>query len=313
MRRAAAIALVLILAAFLLLAPFVLSSYFLHILMKALIFALFAMSYDLLIGYLGLASLGHVAYFGIAAYTVALLTKAGVDNAAIQMAGGLAAAAVLACIYGPLSLRVRGVYFMIITLALSQVLWGVAFGWREVTGGDDGLSGIKQPTFFGLEDNSSDISFYFFALILIAIGTAVLAAIVRSPFGRVIVGIRENEQRMRVLGYNVTLYQFAGIVIAALGAGLAGILYAYTIGYVGVSFLGIAVSADALLMVILGGTGTLVGPAIGAVLIIVIQTIISHTTERWILILGLFYVVVVFWVPNGIMGWVSAWRTGQRP
>jgi branched-chain amino acid transport system permease protein len=292
---------ILVGAAALAVTPFLVSSYVLSVLVKMFILALFAMSYDFLLGYIGLASLGQVAFFGISAYAVALSARAGIDSSVLQIAIGLLAAVGLALIFGPISLRVRGVYHMMITLALAQLLWGIAYGWRSVTGGDDGLAGIKPPS-FGVGPGHADIALYFFVLVMCVLGALGLYALTRSPFGKVLVGIRENEQRMGVLGYNVKWYQLVGIVVSALGTGFAGILYAYSTGYVGVSYLSVALGADVLLMVILGGIGTLFGPAIGAVVIVTLQTFISHETERWILILGCIYIAVVFWAPKGLIG-----------
>lgn len=311
MTRTGILVAVLAAAAMLVAAPFVLPSYFLTLLIKALIFALFAMSFDILVGYLGLASLGHAAFFGISAYAVALLAGAGLASPLLQILLGLFAAVVLALIFGPLSLRARGVYHFMITLALAQVLWSLAFGWRSLTGGDDGLTGIRRPEFGFGGSETADIAFYFFVLILSAVGMLALAVVVRSPLGRVFVGIRENEQRMMVLGYNVALYQVAGIVIAAVGAGLAGILYAYATGFVGVSYLGISLSAEVLLMVIVGGAGTLVGPAVGAFALIALQVLISSSTQQWVMFVGLIYVATVLWAPKGIIGMLapsSNWR-----
>jgi len=289
-------------AALLLVAPSFLTSYYLGLVTKMLIFAIFAMSLDLLLGYTGLPSLGHSAYFGLGAYTVALLVlKVAQKNFWIDGLASLASVVVLALIFVPLTLRARGDYFLMITLALSQVIWGVAFGWRSMTGGDDGLPGIGRPMLLGWSI-AGETPFYYFTLLISALATWLMWIIVRSPFGKALVGIRESELRMQVLGYNVWRYQFIVSILAAFFAGLAGILFVYYNGYVGPAYLSIIFSAQALLMVILGGAGSLFGPAIGAGIIVLLENLISAMTERWLLFLGTIYVVVTLYAPQGIHG-----------
>ncbi len=283
-------------------APSFLSSYYLGLLTKMLIFGLFAMSLDLLLGYTGLPSLGHAAYFGMGAYAVALLQLRVLKNFWLTALAGLASAVVLALLFGPLTLRARGDYFLMITLALAQVLWGVAFGWRSMTGGDDGLPGIARPTLAGSWSISGETPFYYFVLIIFALAMWLLWIIVRSPFGKALVGIRESETRMQVLGYNVWAYRYVASVLAGFFAGLAGILFVYYNGYVGPAYLSIIFSAQVLLMVILGGASTLFGPALGAGIIVLLENLVSAVTERWLLVLGVIYVVVTLLAPHGLHG-----------
>jgi len=283
-------------------APSFLSSYYLGLLTKMLIFALFAMSLDLLLGYTGLPSLGHAAYFGLGAYTVALLQLRVMKNFWLNALAGLASAVVLALGFGPLTLRARGDYFLMITLALAQVIWGIAFGWRSMTGGDDGLPGIARPTLAGSWSLAGETPFYYFVLVVCGLAMGLLSIIVRSPFGKALVGIRESETRMRVLGYNVWAYQYGASILAGFFAGLAGILFVYYNGYVGPAYLSIIFSAQVLLMVILGGAGTLFGPVLGAGIIVLLENLISAMTERWLLILGTIYVVVTLFAPQGLHG-----------
>ena len=283
-------------------APSFLSSYYLGLLTKMLIFALFAMSLDLLLGYTGLPSLGHAAYFGLGAYTVALLQLRVMKNFWLNALAGLASAVVLALGFGPLTLRARGDYFLMITLALAQVIWGIAFGWRSMTGGDDGLPGIARPTLAGSWSIAGETPFYYFVLVVCGLAMWLLSVIVGSPFGKALVGIRESETRMQVLGYNVWAYQYGASILAGFFAGLAGILFVYYNGYVGPAYLSIIFSAQVLLMVILGGAGTLFGPALGAGIIVLLENLISAMTERWLLILGAIYVVVTLFAPHGLDG-----------
>ena len=283
--------------------PAFLREYSIALATKMLIFALFAMSLDLLLGYTGLASLGHAAYFGVAAYTVALLVvRAGVSSG-LAFPAALAAAAVTGAVFAPLALRARGSYFLMITFALSQVVWSVAFGWRTLTNGDDGMPNVVRPNFGFSLDNTA--AFYYFTLAVVGVATVLLVAIVRSPFGRALRGIRESELRMRALGFDVWRYQYVAFVLSAAFAGVAGALYAYYNRFVGPEYLYVIQSAEALIMVILGGAGTLIGPAVGAGVIVFLEDFISSLTQHWVLVLGVIYVLVTLFAPRGLIGLVN--------
>lgn len=290
--------------------PYVLSTYHLGLVVQMLIFALFAMSLDLLVGYAGMPSLGHAAYFGISAYTTGLLGLRLGLNVWLALPAGVVLAALAAMLFGLLALRTRGSYFLMITLALSQVAWGIAFGWRSLTGGDDGLPAVPRPALglhlpWSLADSTP---FYYFALLVVALATLLLAGIVASPFGYALRGIRESETRMLALGYNAWRYKFAAFVVAAAFAALAGSLYAYYNRFVSPDYLHVSRSAEVLLMVILGGAGTLIGPAVGAVLIVLLENVVSAYTERWLLLLGIIYVAVSLCAPNGLIGLLRDFR-----
>lgn len=291
--------------------PYLLSPYYLGLVIEILIFAVFAMSLDLLIGYTGMASLGHAAYFGVGAYTVGLLAIDLHWSVWSALPAALIVVVLVATLFGFLALRTRGSYFLMITLALSQVAWGVAFGWRSLTGGDDGLPNVPRPELAADWSLVGDRSFYFFILLLVGVGVLLLIQIVRSPFGFALRGIRESETRMQALGYNVWRYKFAAFVIAAVFAGLAGALYAYYNRFVSPDYLGVFRSAEVLLMVILGGAGTLIGPAIGAAVIVLLENVISAYTERWLIVIGTIYIVVALFAPNGIVGLIRDIR-GRR-
>ncbi len=284
--------------------PAVLSSYQLGLVTKMLIFGIFAMSLDLLLGYAGLPSLGHAAYFGVAAYTVGLLALRVANNFWIDFPAGLLMAAGVSALFGLFALRTRGSYFLMITLALGQVLWGIAFGWRSLTGGDDGLPSVPRPHVPLPWSLTEGVPFYYFVLIFFGLAVGALALIVSSPFGKALVGIRESERRMEVLGYDVWRYKYVAFILAGLFAGLAGNLFVYFNGFVSPSYLNILFSASALLMVILGGSGTLLGPAIGAAVIVGLENFISGYMERWVLVLGIIYVLVTLFAPNGLVGLV---------
>jgi branched-chain amino acid transport system permease protein len=301
-------AIVLVGALTMLVLPYILSTYYLGLVIQMMIFALFAMSLDLLLGYAGLPSLGHAAYFGLAAYTTGLLALRLDWNLWFALPAGLLLAVLTATLFGLLALRTRGSYFLMITLALSQVVWGIAFGWRTLTGGDDGLPDVPRPD-LGLPWSLADSTpFYYFVLIFTAGGMLLLVRIVASPFGHALRGIRESETRMLALGYNVWRYKLVAFVLAAMFAGLAGCLYVYYNRFVSPDYLHVARSAEVLLMVILGGAGTLIGPAIGAALIVLLQNIISGYTERWLIVLGVIYVLVAMFAPRGLVGFVRDLR-----
>jgi branched-chain amino acid transport system permease protein len=296
------------LALLLALLPFVLSSYHLGLETKMLIIALFAMSLDLLLGYAGLDSLGHAPFFGIAAYTVGLLSLRLGTSWWLAFPAGLIAGGGVGALFGLLALRARGSYFLMITLALAQVLWGIAFGWRTLTGGDDGLPNIPRPDLglpWPLTDNTP---FYYFVLLIAGAAAVLLAAIVQSPFGYALRGIRESESRMLALGYNVWRYKYLAFVLAALFSGLAGCLYVYFNRFVSPEYLHVIRSAEVLIMVILGGAGTLIGPAIGAGVIVFLEDMMSSYTQRWLTVLGLVYVVVTLFAPRGLIGLVHDYR-----
>jgi branched-chain amino acid transport system permease protein len=300
MRRLATVAALVAVGLLLAAAPS-LPSYYLGLLTKALILGIFAMSLNVLLGYTGLGSFGHALYFGVGAYTVGLLALKLIANFWIDTAAALAVSALVALALGPLTLRARGSYFGMITLALAQVAWGIAFGWRSLTGGDDGLPGVGRPVIAGVT-LASEAAFFYLVAVVFALATLALAVLVESPFGKALSGIKESEIRMEVLGYNVWGYQYAASVLAGVLAGLAGALFVYYNGYVSPVYLSIIFSAQALFMVVLGGAGTLLGPAIGAGIIVLLENLISVFTERWLLVLGLVYMLVTLFAPRGVHG-----------
>jgi branched-chain amino acid transport system permease protein len=288
--------------------PLILPPYYVGLVVKMMVFALFAMSLDLLLGYAGMPSLGHAAYFGMAAYTTGLLALKAGWTVWLALPAGIAMAALTSVVFGLLALRTRGSYFLMITLALSQVLWGIAFGWRSLTGGDDGLPEVPRPNLSLPWSMSDNTPFYYFVLLFFVVGTLLLVRIVASPFGYVLRGIRESETRMLVLGYNVWRYKLVAFVVAAAFAGLAGCLYVYFNRFVSPDYVHVVRSAEVLLMVILGGAGTLIGPAVGATLIVLLENLISTYTERWVTVLGIIYVLVALLAPNGIAGLIASLR-----
>jgi branched-chain amino acid transport system permease protein len=259
----------------------------------------FAMSLDLLVGYVGLSSLGHAAFFGFAGYATGLLALKVSNNLALTIGFAVLVTFVMGLGFSALALRAKGVYFLMLTLALSQVIWGIAFEWRALTGGDDGLPGIPRPVVgsFHMTDSSS---FFLFTGGLFVISAAILLLIVRSPFGLTLQGIRESASRMSALGYNVWLHQYLAFLLSSIFAATAGSLLAYQNGIVSPTQLQVVTSAEALLMVILGGAGTMVGPFIGSIVIVLLEYLVSQHTERWETALGIIYILVVMGAPRGI-------------
>ena len=297
-------ALLAIVAAF----PLFAGNYPINLLQEILIWGIFAMSLDLLMGYAGMVSFGHSAFFGIGGYVAALtlVSSPGLVSALILPT---LAAALAALVIGFFSIRVSGVYFIMLTLAFSQMFYAVTFqaAWL---GAEDGLVGIPRPSVFGWS-LSRPGAFHAYLLVLVGGSTLFLWRIVRSPFGHVLRGIHDNEARMQAVGYPVDRYKLLAFVIGGTIAGLAGSLYAQLVGSISPDAFLWTTSGEALLMVIIGGTGTLGGSMLGAAAFILLQSMVSSYTERWMLILGLTFVLLVLFAPGGILGALRG-RVGIR-
>jgi len=280
--------------------------FWIYIATQALIFAIFVISLDFLLGYAGLPSFGHAAFYGVGAYACALLALRHVDGLFPLVLVGAVAAALIAAPIGALSLRTSGIYFLMLTLAFAQMLWGLAVNWTSLTRGTDGLIGIPRPTLAGLD--ALNVSLYergpFFYLCL---GVAILCFLIlemltRSPFGKTLEGIRDNERRMRALGYPSFRYRFAAFVIAGAIAGIAGSLAAMSNGYATPDLLYWTVSGLALVAVVVGGQRSLIGPVLGAFAVLFAQLGLSTFLDRWELILGALFIAFVLFVPGGLVG-----------
>ena len=293
--------------------PQAVGNYYVNLLTNMLIFAIFSMSLDLLVGYLHLPSLGHAAFFGVAAYTIGIFSTKVLTNFWLNFSLAIMMAGAVAALFGFLVLRTRAGYFFMITLALAEVLWGIAFRWRSFTGGDDGIPNILRPDLGFIPWSLRDpTNYFYFVLFFFIVAFILMYIIVSSPFGRIILGIRESELRMRALGFNTWFYKYICFIIAALFAGLAGVLSVYLNGFVSPATLSVHVSAEALLPVLLGGSGTLLGPAIGAGTIVLLENIVSSYTERRLLFLGIMYLIVVMYTPQGILGIINKMRVKRR-
>jgi branched-chain amino acid transport system permease protein len=279
------------------------SSFIILLTTRALAFSILVMSLDLLLGFTGLASLGQAAYLGIGAYLTAILAARyqigmGYDFC-IVVALGMIGGALLAAVFGLLALRATGVYFLMITLALGQCVWGLAYRWNSLTGGDNGINLQHRPK-FGI-DLANEVTFFYFVFALFAVSLAIMYTLVRSPFGRSLVGIREGELRMKVLGYNTWLHKYLAFIIAGAFGGLSGVLWAETAGIVSPENVVLTTSVDALLMAVLGGAGTLVGGVIGAGVVLFIREYLSTLVHWWQYVLGGVYVLVILYLPGGLM------------
>ena len=275
---------------------------------QVLIAALFALSLNLLVGYAGLTSLGHAGFLGMAAYTSAwlMLQLQWGHLPAAALALGITTA--MAALFGLIALRASGVGFLMITLALGQILWGIAYRWAAVTGGDNGLSGITRPAPFGIDLNEA-ASFYYFALLVFLIVWAIIAVWVRSPFGASIRGTKDQPRRMRTLGYNVWLIRWITFTVSGFFGAVAGLMYVYYQQFISPHSLSLANSAEMLLMVIAGGPATLVGPVVGAALVVLLKNVASGYIERWIMLLGFVFLFIVLFVPKGIVpGVAQLWQ-----
>ena len=267
---------------------------------RVLIFALAATSLNLVIGFGGMVSFGHAAFFGAGAYCVALLGESGVVSAALAWPLAMVVAALLALLIGAISLRTRGVYFIMITLAFAQMVFYLLVSLKA-WGGDDGLSLVSRST-FGVVDLADDTSFYFVALAILALVLAALDRLAHSRFGRVIQSIRENETRMEAIGYPVFAYKLCCFVIGGALAGLAGALLVNQSGLASPNLLHWMQSGTLMVMIVLGGVGSVYGGVVGAVLLLLGEEILADLVPHWQIGLGLLLLAVVLWAPLGIAG-----------
>jgi branched-chain amino acid transport system permease protein len=288
--------------------PLFAGNYPVKLLQEILVWGIFAMSLDLLMGYTGMVSFGHSAFFGVGGYVAALLLakSPGLFTGLVVPA---VAAALAALVIGLFSTRVSGVYFIMLTLAFSQMFYAITFqaSWL---GAEDGIVGVPRPAPLGLH-LGSPMRFHLYLVALVALAAFALARVVRSPFGHVLRGIHDNESRMEAVGYTVERYKLIAFVVAGAIAGVAGALYAQLVGSITPDAFLWTTSGEALLMVIIGGTGTLGGAVLGAAAFILLQSLVSSYTERWMLILGLTFILFVLFAPGGIVGALRG-RVGLR-
>ena len=283
------------------------NTFYVNIATQILLYAVFALGINVLVGYAGLVTLGHAGLFGVAAYAGARMLNGGHGHAAVA-AGALAAALVVAALFAVLALRGTGLGFVMITVALGQIVWGIAYRWISITNGDNGISIKGRPSPLGLS-LASPAAFYWAVLIVFVVAVASMAVLVASPFGASLRGTRDQPRRMQALGYHVWMIRFIAFVFSGFWSGVAGLLYLYYHQFVSPHAVALTASAEALLMVISGGTGTLLGPIAGAALVVVMKNVASAYVERWNFVLGAIFVLIVVFMPEGFVpGTVRLWR-----
>ncbi len=288
--------------------PLLASNYQVTIANEILIFALLAMSIDVLAGFAGRTSLGHGAIFGTSTYVVVYWTSIMGGSVIVGLILGVLAATVVAAIFGLLASRVSGVYFLLLTLALGMIVWGVALRWTSISGGENGLRGIGRPALI-----ADQLVFFYVTLVVVVLAALLIWRFVQSPFGLTLRGIRDSESRMSSLGYSCPLHMFLAFTVTGFFAGIAGGLYALFNNFVSPSTVELAQSVEGLLMAIIGGVGTLFGAFIGSAAIILLENFVSQFTDRWPTVLGLMFIITMIIAPEGILGAVrKAMRPKQR-
>ncbi len=278
------------------------SRYATTVLRDMLVLGIFALSLDLLVGAAGMPSLGHAAFFGAGAYAAAIAAqRLGSEELLLGLGAAVAVAALLALVIGVFAVRASGIFFLMLTLAFAQMVYAVAFQWTDLTGGSNGFAGVSRPMLFGLDFSSPDALYELVAAVFLLV-VIVLWRIRGSTYGRALVGLRENERRMRALGYDTTRLRLSAFVLAGAIAGVAGALAAYSIRFVGVTDVGVGRSIDAFVSVLVGGAGTLGGPVIGAVVVLFIERVLSSAVPFSETVLGVVFVVFVLTARQGIVG-----------
>jgi branched-chain amino acid transport system permease protein len=289
--------------------------YYLNVASQILFYAVFALGLNILVGYAGLVSLGHAGLFGIAAYATGYLLAAGFGHTVAIIAALIVGIASMA-VYAVLSLRATGIGFIMITLALGEILWGLAYRWISLTGGDNGVNLHGRPAPFGYSLNSPD-AFYYATFVVFLIAMAMVWIFARSPLGAALMGTRDQPRRMNALGYHVWAIRFWACLISGLLTAMSGILFVYYTQFISPQTLALTSSAEVLLMVIAGGPGTLLGPIVGAALVVMVKSVVSGFIERWNMLLGAIFVAIVILMPEGLVPgtarlWRLVWRSARK-
>ena len=303
----------IVVAAALIAVPFVVTNdFYLNLASQILIYALLAVSLNLLLGYGGMVSLGHASFLGLTSYAATLLLVWGSGQ---LMAAIIAVVFSTLCgaLFGVLALRASGIGFLMITLALGQIVWGIAYRANTLTDGDNGLRYPARPHPFGLDITSAQ-NFYWFALVVFAIALFVIWRLTQSPFGAALQGARDQPRRMRMLGHNVWLIQWLAFVLASFWGSIAGLLYVYYNLFISPHAISLQQSAEVLLMAILGGATSFLGPIVGAVIITLVKNVVSSYVDRWNTLLGAIFVIVILFMPYGIVpGLRQLWARWHKP
>ncbi|HWT96892.1 MAG TPA: branched-chain amino acid ABC transporter permease [Terriglobales bacterium] len=279
---------------------------------RVVVLALAAMALNFLLGFTGILSFGHAAYFGLGAYGVGMTIKYLVPSTGLGIIVGILIGTLAAALIGALIVKLRGVYFAMVTIAFGQVFYFIAFRWNSVTGGDDGLSGWRRVPldlgFTQIDILGNDKAFYYLVLFCFALSCAAMAFILKSPFGRTLLAIRENERRARFLGIPVERHIWISFVISCFFVSLAGALYALLNNFTDPRALRWDQSGNFVIMAVLGGMRSFWGPLIGAIIFVVLQDYVSTQTEYWMSIIGIFFMAVVLFFPRGVLGMLKRKR-----
>lgn len=294
--------------------PLWMPSFYLTLVIRILFFSLAAMSLTFLAGQIGLVSLAQATFFGTAAYILAIATVQHQLPFYFSAPLALATATGLAAVFGLLAMRTSGIYFLMITLALGQIIWGLSFQWISFTGGYDGISGVRPPVVAGISF-AQPHNFYYALLVTFGLVTTLLLAIIRSPFGLVMRGVRESPSRMQALGYPVTLIKYLAFVMGGTVAGLAGIFFAYYTGIVNPASLDLFRSVWLLVVAILGGVGSIFGAILGTTIVVFLEIVVSQFTNRYMSVIGLVFLLTILFAPDGLIGRLQSLRRyfGKEP
>jgi branched-chain amino acid transport system permease protein len=287
--------------------PLAAGPFWISLLTQMLIFGLLALSVDLLLGHAGLFSLCHAAFFSVSAYTTAILQVRYGVGTLVAAPAGLLAGTLLGLLFG-LSVRTRGVYFILITIALGYVIWGVAYRWSSFTGGDNGVTNVPRPSLAGISLDGMN-AFYYLTLFVVLVCVVVYRVLIRSPFGLTLRGIKTSESRMTSLGYRTNLHLYVAFALSAFLASLAGVLYVYYNRFINPVAASFPISVEAALMAIVGGTGTILGPFLGAGIVLALRNWVSSFIALHHAIMGIVFILTILWAPNGIMGLVTRLRS----
>ncbi|MGH3501073.1 MAG: branched-chain amino acid ABC transporter permease [Nocardioidaceae bacterium] len=284
--------------------PYVLSPFLVSIVSLALVISIFAMSINLLAGFGGLISLGHAGIMAAAAYGVGYVATHG-GGYPVQVLAGLGVGLATTAIFALMAMRTSGVYFLMVTLAEGMIVWGLSLKLYRITGAENGLRGILRPPAV-----SAYWKYYYLCLAVLFVCGGLMWVIVRSPFGYGLRGLKDSEERIRMLGYNSAMHKFYGFMLSGFLASVAGILFVYQNQFISPSAAEFQSSGNGVLAVVLGGVGTLTGPVVGAFVIVFIQNVLSGYVARWPTVLGIVFIVTILFAPNGVVGNVS--RLWQR-
>jgi branched-chain amino acid transport system permease protein len=304
--RVLRVAVIVVVAGLVLLLPKLAGPFWMGLATQMCVFGLLALAVDLLLGHAGLFSVGHASFFAVAAYTTAILHVRYAVPTVLAAPAGIAAGVLLGVIFG-LAIRTRGVYFILVTMAFGYVIWGVAHRWSSFTGGDNGVINVPFPSVGALRIESHT-EYYYLVLAVVVVCALGYRVLVRSPFGLGLRGMKASESRMRSLGFDAGLHLYVAFVLSAALASLAGVLYVYYNRFVNPVASSFPISVEAALMAIVGGSGTIVGPFIGAVIILGLRNWVSSFFELYAAVMGLVFVATVLWAPDGVVGLLTRGR-----